>query len=289
MTVEPAPHLAEGRRADLAVAEGAATAGPEHEEFDRLRRRLQLTNLRIARLYTLLKAQKDEAPEEESQDVLDELYISDAEFQQHLGALIGEQSTGLSDADGAQSLAALDRAIAVLRRRIQAEELSARRKGTQTRFERLCSRCGLSYESFGEGTADHKVGLARTVGDNDLHQMRPLSGGLHMLGLAPIYIDFRTLRRREDCSLLPVRIDHGRRLRGLEHGSNRRTAGELLDTPLEIRVELERRPKESAGLIGASTDGVVHSDEPIGTREGRHRRYNIGTGQARRELRPGGR
>jgi len=144
MTVEPAPHLAEGRGADLAVAEGAATAGPEQEEFDRLRRRLQLTNLRIARLYTLLKAQKDEAPEEESQDVLDELYISDAEFQQHLGALIGEQSTGLSDADGAQSLAALDRAIAVLRRRIQAEELSARRKGTQTRFERLCSRCGLS-------------------------------------------------------------------------------------------------------------------------------------------------
>lgn len=119
----------------------------EAEEFDRLRRRLQLTNLRVARLYLLLKGSRAPSPDVEpdpDSDPLEDLYVSDSEFQQHLSALSGLPPTRLQDPDAAESLAALDRASAVLSRRIQTEELSAARAGTPSRFDALCARCGLS-------------------------------------------------------------------------------------------------------------------------------------------------
>ena len=122
----------------------AAMAGPESGQFDRLRLRLQLTNMRIARLYSLVKGQKTEPVDEDAQNAVEELFISDNEFQAHLGALCGSPSSVVSDPDHAQQVASLDRAIAVLRRRVQAAELSARRKGHQSRFEQLCRRCELS-------------------------------------------------------------------------------------------------------------------------------------------------
>jgi hypothetical protein len=112
------------------------------DEFERLRRRLQLTNLRIARLYLLLKGHKA-PPEGERADVLEELYVTDQEFQQHLSALSGLPPSTLHDPDASASLESIDRATAVLRRRLQAEELAARRRGQHTRFEVLCARAGL--------------------------------------------------------------------------------------------------------------------------------------------------
>ena len=123
---------------------------PEAEEFERLRRRLQLTNLRIARLYLLMKGTQavgnspEDAEEGASKDPLEELYVSDQEFQQHLSALSGLPPNRLQDPDAAESLAAIDRAAAVLSRRIQAEELAASRGGRPSRFDQLCARCGLS-------------------------------------------------------------------------------------------------------------------------------------------------
>mgnify|MGYP000595296439 CR=1 FL=1 len=126
----------------------ARGAVPESEEFERLRRRLQLTNLRVARLYLLLKGSKAPTPDspelDEDGDPLEDLYVSDQEFQQHLAALSGLPPTRLQDPDAAESLAALDRAAAVLSRRIQAEELAAARSGRTSRFDQLCSRCNLS-------------------------------------------------------------------------------------------------------------------------------------------------
>ena len=69
------------------LASVTAFAGPQREEFDRLRHRLQLTNLRIARLYFLVKEQGAEEPEAETQTAVEELFISDSEFQAHLGVL----------------------------------------------------------------------------------------------------------------------------------------------------------------------------------------------------------
>jgi surfactin synthase thioesterase subunit len=115
-------------------------AGADQEEFERLRRRLQLTNLRIARLYILAKGSKS-APETEDRDVLEELWVTDQEFQQHLAALSGLPAVQLDDPDAAESLAALDRSSAVLARRLQAEDLAAARKGRPSRFDSLCNRC----------------------------------------------------------------------------------------------------------------------------------------------------
>lgn len=136
-----------GAQADTSSTEplGALSEG---EEFERLRRRLQLTNLRVARLYLLLKGSKAPAPDspelDEDGDPLEDLYVTDSEFQQHLSALSGLPPTRLQDPDAAESLAALDRAAAVLSRRIQAEELAAQRSRRMSRFDQLCARCGLS-------------------------------------------------------------------------------------------------------------------------------------------------
>ena len=138
------------KRALTGAALAARGSLPEAEEFERLRRRLQLTNLRVARLYLLMKGTRAtspiEEPEEEgeSKDPLEELYVSDQEFQQHLSALSGLPPNRLQDPDAAESLAAIDRAAAVLSRRIQAEELAASRSGRPSRFDQLCARCGLS-------------------------------------------------------------------------------------------------------------------------------------------------
>ncbi|MBJ96117.1 MAG: hypothetical protein CMP23_16765 [Rickettsiales bacterium] len=127
------------------LASVTAFAGPQREEFDRLRHRLQLTNLRIARLYFLVKEQGAEEPEAETQTAVEELFISDSEFQAHLGVLCGaDPNEQISDPDTLKRLSSIDRAIAVARRRIQAVELSARRKGSMSRFEQLCARCDLS-------------------------------------------------------------------------------------------------------------------------------------------------
>ena len=137
-------------RALTAAPPGGQVGVPEAEEFERLRRRLQLTNLRVARLYLLMKGSQatsgSDAPEEEgeSKDPLEELYVSDQEFQQHLSALSGLPPNRLQDPDAAESLAAIDRAAAVLSRRIQAEELAASRSGRASRFDQLCARCRLS-------------------------------------------------------------------------------------------------------------------------------------------------
>jgi hypothetical protein len=127
---------------------GAQGAVSEAEEFERLRRRLQLTNLRVARLYLLLKGTKAPTPDspelDEDGDPLEDLYVTDQEFQQHLSALSGLPPTRLQDPDAAESLSALDRAAAVLSRRIQAEELTAARSGRSSRFDQLCARCSLT-------------------------------------------------------------------------------------------------------------------------------------------------
>ncbi len=123
---------------------------PEAEEFERLRRRLQLTNLRVARLYLLMKGTQsvglssEDEEEGAPKDPLEDLYVSDQEFQQHLSALSGLPPNRLQDPDAAESLAAIDRAAAVLSRRIQAEELAASRSGRRSRFDQLCARCNLS-------------------------------------------------------------------------------------------------------------------------------------------------
>jgi hypothetical protein len=115
----------------------------QQEEFERLRRRLQLTNLRIARLYILLKGSKGRS-DENDRDVLEELWVTDQEFQQHLSALSGVPATHLEDPDAAESLSALDRSAAVLARRLQAEDLAAARRGRSSRFDSLCTRCNLN-------------------------------------------------------------------------------------------------------------------------------------------------
>ncbi len=121
----------------------ALAAPTQQDEFERLRRRLQLTNLRIARLYILLKGSKA-AREVEDRDVLDELWVTDQEFQQHLSALSGVPATHLEDPDAAESLNALDRSATVLARRLQAEDLAAARRGRGSRFDSLATRCGLN-------------------------------------------------------------------------------------------------------------------------------------------------
>jgi len=141
MSRGPAAANEEGAGLEAALAE---LAGSQKEEFDRLRLRMQLTNMRIARLYSLIKGQKGGPADEEAQSAVEELFISDQEFQAHLGALCGSPTSEVSDPDHAQQLGSLDRAIAVMRRRVQAAELSARRKNRQSRFEQLCRRCDLS-------------------------------------------------------------------------------------------------------------------------------------------------
>ena len=113
-------------RMGTAQAQHAAGGVAEAEEFSRLRRRLQLTNLRIARLYLLLKGTRgpDAEGDDQARDPLEELYVTDQEFQQHLSALSGLPPTQLDDPDAAESLSAIDRAVAVLGRRIQAEDLA---------------------------------------------------------------------------------------------------------------------------------------------------------------------
>ncbi len=116
----------------------------EEREFGRLRRGLQLTNLRIGRLYLLTKGQREPLPPEETEGPLEELYVSDQEFQQHLSALSGLPPASLSDPDASQSLASIDRAVAVLDRKIKAELRADERRGRTSRFDRLCERCQLT-------------------------------------------------------------------------------------------------------------------------------------------------
>ncbi len=112
------------------------------EEFERLRLRLELTNLRIARLYLLGKGQA--AQSAESTDPLEELYVSDSEFQGHLAALAGLPPTWVDNPDVAESLEAIDGALEVVGRRVQFRTAHARRQGRLSRFEHLCERCELS-------------------------------------------------------------------------------------------------------------------------------------------------
>lgn len=109
--------------------------------FGLLRRRLQLTNLRIARLYLLHKA--DRVPAQDERDVLDEMYVTDQEFQRHLSALNGGTREQISDPDALASLDAIDGAAAVLQRRLDDEERAIREGGLRDPFEALCGRCGL--------------------------------------------------------------------------------------------------------------------------------------------------
>ncbi len=113
-------------------------------ELDRLRRRLELTNLRIARLYVLGKGQRSELPGDGDRTVLDDLYVSDTEFQQHLSALSGIPSPTLKNPDTAGAIENIDRAAAALARRLHAEDLVSERRGRQSRFDRLCQRADLS-------------------------------------------------------------------------------------------------------------------------------------------------
>ena len=112
------------------------------EEFERLRLRLELTNLRIARLYLLGKGQA--AQSSEGADPLEELYVSDSEFQGHLSALAGLPPTWVDNPDVAESLEAIDGALEVVGRRVQFRTAHARRQGRLSRFEHLCERCELS-------------------------------------------------------------------------------------------------------------------------------------------------
>jgi len=115
---------------------------PLDREFQRLRERLELTNLRITRLYLLGKARRgpDDA---EDLDPLDRLYVSDLEFQGHLAALSGLEASTLEEPDVARALAAIDEALAVRSRREEALDRVARQNGETTRFDALLTRCGL--------------------------------------------------------------------------------------------------------------------------------------------------
>jgi hypothetical protein len=114
------------------------------DEFGRLRRGLQLTNLRIGRMYLLTKGHSTAPPAAEPQGPLEELYVTDQEFQQHLSALSGLPPSSLSDPDAAKSLDSIDRGIAILERKIKAEVVAAARRGRPSRFDTLCARIGLS-------------------------------------------------------------------------------------------------------------------------------------------------
>ena len=118
----------------------------DEREFGRLRRGLQLTNLRIGRLYLLTKGHRDARPQEdeEADGPLEELYVSDQEFQQHLSALSGLPPASLADPDASLSLSSIDRAVAVLDRKIKAEIRADDRRGRVSRFDRLCERCQLT-------------------------------------------------------------------------------------------------------------------------------------------------
>ena len=116
---------------------------PVSEEFERLRLRLELTNLRIARLYLLGKGQSSADPQE-NLDPLEELYVSDTEFQGHLAALAGLPPTWVENPDIAESLQAIDSALDVVSRRVRFRTAHARRQGRLSRFEELCERCSLS-------------------------------------------------------------------------------------------------------------------------------------------------
>ena len=116
---------------------------PPTEEFERLRLRLELTNLRIARLYLLGKGQSA-AEKGENLDPLEELYVSDTEFQGHLAALAGLPPTWVENPDIAESLEAIDSALDVVARRVQFRTAHARRQGRLSRFEQLCERCALT-------------------------------------------------------------------------------------------------------------------------------------------------
>jgi AAA+ superfamily predicted ATPase len=126
-------------------AAGSIVASPdEAREFGRLRRGLQLTNLRIGRLYLLSKGQRQAAPAAEPDGPLEELYVSDQEFQQHLSALSGLPPATLADPDASESLHAIDRAVAILQRKIRAEIVADARREMTSRFDNLCSRLELS-------------------------------------------------------------------------------------------------------------------------------------------------
>ena len=135
-------------------ASGAGLPVPGHEvsvdrlaearEFGRLRRGLQLTNLRIGRLYLLTKGHRQAVPDEGPEGPLEELYVSDQEFQQHLSALSGLPPATLSDPDASQSLDSIDRAVAILQRKIRAEVVASARREATSRFDRLCTRCDLA-------------------------------------------------------------------------------------------------------------------------------------------------
>lgn len=116
---------------------------PPSEEFERLRLRLELTNLRIARLYLLGKGQANADPQE-NLDPLEELYVSDTEFQGHLAALAGLPPTWVENPDVAESLEAIDSALDVVSRRVRFRTAHARRQGRLSRFEQLCERSGLT-------------------------------------------------------------------------------------------------------------------------------------------------
>ena len=116
----------------------------EAREFGRLRRGLQLTNLRIGRLYLLTKGHRQAIPEEGPEGPLEELYVTDQEFQQHLSALSGLPPATLADPDASESLSSIDRAVAILQRKIRAEVVAAARRGSTSRFDRLCARCELT-------------------------------------------------------------------------------------------------------------------------------------------------
>ncbi len=115
------------------------------EEFGRLRRGLQLTNLRVGRLYLLTKGSGHTVvPEEDADGPLEELYVTDQEFQQHLSALSGLPPSSLADPDANQSLDSIDRGVAILERKIAAEVKAADRRGRPSRFDVLCDRTGLT-------------------------------------------------------------------------------------------------------------------------------------------------
>jgi hypothetical protein len=113
----------------------------DDREFQRLRERLELTNLRITRLYLQGKGRR-QPDDAEDLDALDRVYVSDQEFQGDLAAL-----SGVSDGDGepdvARALAAVDEAVAVRARRQEALDRVARSKGEGTRFDALVARGGL--------------------------------------------------------------------------------------------------------------------------------------------------
>lgn len=128
----------------LPVPEEASLPGlAVAEEFSRLRRGLQLTNLRIGRMYLLTKGHSGAPPADEPEGPLEELYVTDQEFQQHLSALSGLPPASLNDPDASKSLDSIDRGIAILERKIRAEVVAAARRGRPSRFDTLTERLGL--------------------------------------------------------------------------------------------------------------------------------------------------